>query len=53
MDSKTKAKGRANSALRLGLQQAREDLIRAGKRHEAEACTRALLRSERLESHGA
>jgi hypothetical protein len=49
MDPKVKAKGRANSALRIGLKQAREDLIKADKREAAENCSRALRRSERLE----
>lgn len=52
MDTKAKAKGRANSALRLGLRQAREDLIHADKQAAAESCTKAIRRSERLERHG-
>lgn len=49
MDPKVKAKGRAVSALRLGLTKAREDLIRAGDRKASEDCTHALRRAERLE----
>lgn len=52
MDPKVKAKGRANSALRIGLREAREELKAKGHRRAAERCTRALKRSERLEANG-
>lgn len=49
MDQRVKAKGRAVSALRIGLRQAREDLVKAGYRKAAEDCNKAIRRSERLE----
>ena len=49
MDPAVKRKGRAISALRLGLSQAREDLIKANKLDAAESCSRAMRRSERME----
>lgn len=49
MDPKVKAKGRAISVLRIALKQAREDLIKGDMYREAEACTKALRRSERVE----
>lgn len=52
MSPKEKAKGRANSALRIGLREARDSFLRLGLRDEAEAVTRSLRRSERLERHG-
>lgn len=49
MKTELKNRGRAVSALRSGLRQAREDLLKAGRREEAENCTRAIRRSERME----
>jgi hypothetical protein len=52
LDAKVQAKGRALSAVRLGLRQAQEDLIKAGKKEAAESCSTALRRSERMERDG-
>lgn len=49
MDERAKAKGRAVSALRIGLREARDELLALGNRKAAEAATKALRRSERLE----
>jgi Tfp pilus assembly protein PilX len=51
MDPKLKRKGRALSAAKSGLRQAREDLIKADRKEAAENCTRSLRRSERLDHH--
>jgi hypothetical protein len=52
MNSDLVRKGRALSAARLGLKQAQEDLIAADKKEAAEACAKALRRSERMERNG-
>lgn len=49
MDEKTKNKGRAISALRNALREAREDLIKADMHREAESCPKAIRKSERVE----
>lgn len=49
IDEKVKRKGRANSALRLGLRQAKMALQNAGFSEEADACERAMLRADRME----
>lgn len=52
IDEKIKCKGRANSALKLGLRQAKRALQSAGLPEEADACERAMLRAERMEAKG-
>ena len=52
IDERVKQKGRANSALKLGLRQAKRALQNAGYPEEADACERAMLRAERMEAKG-
>jgi hypothetical protein len=52
IDQRIKSKGRANSALRLGLRQAKRALSSAGLPEEADACERALRRAERMDAEG-
>lgn len=49
---KQKQLGRANAALRIGLREAREAFAKEGMEDDAEAVTRALRRSERVEGNG-
>ncbi len=49
MVERRKAQGRALSALRAGLRQARDELLAAGQREAAHDCQRALERAQRME----
>lgn len=49
IDQRIKRKGRANSALKLGLREAKRAFQGAGLPEEADACERAMLRAQRLD----
>lgn len=48
MDAQLKARGREASALRIGLSQAREDLLKVGDVKAAKAAANSLRRADRL-----